>query len=139
MDHSCCSHDSVGKSEPENKQSNGEVAYVYTCPMHPEVQKNRPGMCPECGMALVPSRINTEKKQIYTDKHKGHKTESFLRKFWLSLILTLPLVAFSELPNLFLGKDLPDFPGLKYLILFLGSIVFFYGGWGFLAGSFLEL
>ena len=138
MDHSCCSHDSAGGVGQENKQK-AVADYIYTCPMHPQIRKEKPGMCPECGMALVPSRINTNKKQIHTDKHKGHKTESFLRKFWVSLVLTLPLVAFSELPSLFLGKSLPDFPGLKYLILFLGSIVFFYGGWVFLSGSFREL
>jgi hypothetical protein len=26
----------------------------YTCPMHPEVQQDRPGNCPKCGMPLVP-------------------------------------------------------------------------------------
>jgi len=29
------------------------MATQYTCPMHPEVQKNQPGKCPKCGMALV--------------------------------------------------------------------------------------
>lgn len=27
---------------------------VYTCPMHPEVQQDKPGRCPKCGMDLVP-------------------------------------------------------------------------------------
>ena len=29
---------------------------IYTCPMHPEVKRESPGMCPECGMALVPMK-----------------------------------------------------------------------------------
>ncbi len=32
----------------------GEVSDVYTCPMHPEVERNAPGACPKCGMTLVP-------------------------------------------------------------------------------------
>jgi len=27
---------------------------TYTCPMHPNIHKDRPGVCPECGMNLVP-------------------------------------------------------------------------------------
>ncbi len=30
------------------------VALEYTCPMHPEIRKEQPGRCPECGMKLVP-------------------------------------------------------------------------------------
>ncbi|MFO8082474.1 MAG: heavy metal-binding domain-containing protein [Armatimonadota bacterium] len=30
-----------------------EGEFTYTCPMHPDVQQNRPGNCPECGMFLV--------------------------------------------------------------------------------------
>ncbi len=117
------------------------IKNFYTCPMHPEIQKDGPGMCPECGMNLVKSRKSkVESKDAAShDKHQGHKTESFLRKFWVALILTIPLVAYSELPELFFGKGLPYFPGLEYLILVLGSIVFFYGGWVFLTGAFREL
>jgi hypothetical protein len=40
------------------KQVHGEdrrVATVYTCPMHPEVRRSKPGQCPKCGMTLVPA------------------------------------------------------------------------------------
>lgn len=29
-----------------------DTGYTYTCPMHPEIQQDRPGKCPECGMFL---------------------------------------------------------------------------------------
>ena len=32
------------------------VQQVYTCPMHPEVTSDKPGSCPQCGMALVPKK-----------------------------------------------------------------------------------
>jgi P-type Cu2+ transporter len=110
---------------------------IYTCPMHPEIERKSPGMCPECGMALVPAK--SRKKNGGHDKHEGHSTKMFLKKFWVSLALTIPLVAYSELPELFFGLMLPRFPGIDLVILALGSIVFFYGGWIFLTGAWREI
>ena len=42
----------------------GQVGVVYTCPMHPEVRRESPGMCPECGMNLVPGEKSKEKNRI---------------------------------------------------------------------------
>lgn len=79
------------------------------------------------------------KKTSVVDKHEGHKTQTFLVKFWVSLILTIPVVAYSELPELFFGLEAPRFPGSEYLMLVLGSVIFFYGGWAFLASAAKEL
>lgn len=93
-------------------------------------------MCPECGMRLVETK---GRRQEEHDKHKGHSTRMFLKKFWVSLVLTIPIVVWSELPSLFFGWQAPRFAGSEYVGLILGSIVFFYGGWVFLAGAFREL
>ena len=98
-----------------------KVESFYTCPMHPEIQRETPGICPECGMALIAS----------ADKHAGHSTEMFLRKFWVSLVLTIPVVL--------LNFWAISFPGSGFAPLILGSIVFFYGGWVFLTGAWREL
>lgn len=130
---------------------------VYTCPMHPEVQAMRPGMCPECGMALVPSRNNTDLTRTHAEvdaeqhgkeilrnpassprKSAAHSA-AFLRKFWVSLVLTGPVLVYSELPRIFLGWTAPAFPGSAYLQLALASIVFFYGGEVFLKGAYREI
>ena len=73
------------------------------------------------------------------DKHAGHHTEDFLRRFWIVLALTVPIVLYSDLPEAFLGWSAPAFPGSDYLQLILGSIVFFYGGLIFLKGAHDEL
>ncbi len=73
------------------------------------------------------------------DKHAGHHTQDFLKKFWVTLVLTVPIVLYSDLPQLFLGWSAPAFAGSGYLSLVLGSIIFFYGGWVFLAGAWSEL
>lgn len=65
------------------------------------------------------------------DKHAGHHTEDFLKKFWVVLALTVPLILYSDL----LAWSPPAFAGSQYLQLVLGSIVFFYGGMVFLKGA----
>ncbi len=73
------------------------------------------------------------------NKHEGHVTADFLKKFWVVLALTIPIIAYSDLPMLFFGWMAPVFPGSAYLSLVLGSIIFFYGGLVFLHGAVNEL
>jgi Cu2+-exporting ATPase len=72
------------------------------------------------------------------DKHAGHDVEMFRRRFWLSLLLSLPVVATSQMVMDWLGYDL-DFAGIDWVGPILGSIVFFWGGWPFLEGGWREL
>jgi Cu2+-exporting ATPase len=73
------------------------------------------------------------------DKHAGHHTEDFLKKFWAVLVMTVPIILYSDLPQAFLGWSAPMFPGSEYLQLILGSVVFFYGGLVFLKGAWSEI
>jgi Cu2+-exporting ATPase len=72
------------------------------------------------------------------DKHAGHDPEAFRRKFWLSLALTVPVVATSHMVMDWFGYRL-DFPGMSWVGPALGTFVFFYGGWPFLAGAVSEV
>ncbi len=117
---------------------------MYTCPMHPEVVGDRPGMCPECGMALIPVQSrhrhgSHEGKGEDFNKHAGHKTSSLLTKFWITLVLTVPILGYSEIFKIALGSELPRFAGVEWMMLGLGSAVFFYGGWVFIASAYREL
>ena len=114
---------------------------MYSCPMHPEIRQERAGLCPHCGMNLVQAKIEKRKVKSATghDKHAGHSTVMFVRKFWVSLALTVPVVLFSELSERLFGWSAPAFPGVTYLPAMLASAVFFYGGWVFLAGAWREL
>ena len=67
------------------------------------------------------------------DKHAGHHTENFLRRFWVCLILTIPVLVLSHMVQQWFNFEL-RFPGDKYVLLVLGSTVYFYGGWPFLKG-----
>jgi P-type Cu2+ transporter len=72
------------------------------------------------------------------DKHAGHDPETFRRRFWLSLALTVPIVLTSEMVMGWFGYSL-DFPGIRWVGPVLGTIVFLWGGWPFLAGGVAEI
>ncbi len=72
------------------------------------------------------------------DKHAGHDPEMFRRRFWLSLALTVPVVATSHMVMDWFGYTL-DFTGISLVAPVLGSIVFAYGGQPFLAGGLREI
>lgn len=76
--HSCChaSHTSSPQVAIEGAS--------YTCPMHPEVRQDKPGNCPICGMALEPETFSAEEtvNPEYIDMR---------RRFWLALILSIPV------------------------------------------------
>ena len=59
---------------------------IYTCPMHPEVRQVGPGSCPICGMALEP-------EQVSLDQAPDPELIDMTRRFWIALVLTLPVFA----------------------------------------------
>ena len=73
------------------------------------------------------------------NKHAGHNTGMFFRKFWVSLILSIPVVLYSDVVQELLQFKAPTFPGSLYVPFILASIIFFYGGWIFIASAFREL
>ena len=70
--------------------------------------------------------------------HHARMIADFRRRFWVSLALTLPILALSPLIQRFLGYSLA-FPGDRWVLWLLASAVFFYGGWPFLKGFREEL
>ncbi|HSO56323.1 MAG TPA: heavy metal translocating P-type ATPase [Actinomycetes bacterium] len=72
--------------------------------------------------------------------HGGHGDHAaqFRDRFWLSLALTVPVVAYSEMVQEWLGFVPPQFPGSEWVAPVLGTTVFLYGGWPFLQGGLAE-
>ncbi|MBI5089912.1 MAG: heavy metal translocating P-type ATPase [Actinobacteria bacterium] len=68
------------------------------------------------------------------DRHAGHDPEVFRRRFWVNLALTAPLVITSHMVMDWFGYQL-DLPLMSWYGPVLGSIVFWWGGWPFLAGG----
>jgi P-type Cu2+ transporter len=73
--------------------------------------------------------------------HGGHGDHAaqFRDRFWLSLLLTIPVIAYSEMVQEWLGFTPPEFPGSQWVAPVLGTIVFLYGGRPFLEGGLAEL
>jgi Cu2+-exporting ATPase len=72
------------------------------------------------------------------DGHAGH-ADIFRTRFWISLVLTIPIVLYSEMIQEWLRFDMPDFAGSDLIGPILGTIVFLYGGAVFLTGGWDEI
>jgi Cu2+-exporting ATPase len=71
--------------------------------------------------------------------HSAHDPAMFRRKFWLSLVLTIPTLVFSTGLQDILGLTGPRFPGSQFIPAVFGIAIFFYGGLVFLRGAISEL
>lgn len=98
----------------------------YVCPMHPEIVRSGPGSCPICGMALEPRVVTLEEEE-------NHELVSMTRRFWVSLALTVPLLAaaMSEfVPGAALERLISP-RALTWAELLLATPVVLWGGWPF--------
>jgi Cu+-exporting ATPase len=103
---------------------------IYTCPMHPEIERDRPGECPICGMTLEPKT---------SDAVEEDETEirSLSRKFWSALILTIPVLFIAMahvIPGVEVERIIPK-PISKWIEFILTTpIVSWAGGFLFARG-----
>jgi len=73
------------------------------------------------------------------DKHAGHSVAMFRDRFWLSVLLTIPILVWSEMVQDWLGYTAPSFPLSGRIPAILGTVIFVYGGMPFLKGGVQEL
>ena len=73
------------------------------------------------------------------DEHAGHSATMFKDRFWLSLLLSIPVIVFSPMFTSFLGYTVPEFPGSTWIAPLLGTVIFLYGGSPFLQGGLSEI
>ncbi|MCU1299696.1 MAG: Lead, cadmium, zinc and mercury transporting ATPase [Acidobacteriaceae bacterium] len=110
--------------EPETPVSTTRTE--YTCPMHPEIVRAEPGACPICGMALEPRTITATQEE-------NPELRDMTRRFWLSLILMVPLLGIAMadmLPGMPVQHALPQ-GWLPWIELLLASPVVLWAGWPF--------
>lgn len=99
------------------------VGAVWTCPMHPEIRRDRPGSCPICGMALEPLEPMLE-------EGPNPELADMTRRLWLSAVLAVPLLALTMGADLF-GLHLLPMDQAMWLQLALATPVVLWGGWPF--------
>lgn len=105
---------------------------IYTCPMHPEIRQTGPGACPICGMALEPETITA-------DSGPNAELADMTRRFWVALILTLPVFALEmggHLTGLMMlvGKQTSN-----WMQFALSTPVVLWAGWPFFARGWASL
>lgn len=72
--------------------------------------------------------------------HHAHMAADFRDRFWIALVLTLPILILSPLLQKMVGvREVMNFSGDIYVLFGLSTAVFFYGGWPFFKGLFKEL
>jgi Cu+-exporting ATPase len=119
-------HDSASGARPHEAVT-PSAGTTYTCPMHPEVERDRPGSCPICGMALEPRSV------AIGEEDADPELADMSRRFWISLVLTAPLFVLS-MADMIPGVSLPAFlsgNARVILQLALASPVVLWGGWPF--------
>jgi P-type Cu2+ transporter len=78
-------------------------------------------------------------KHAEHDKHEGHSVSMFRSKFWTSMLLTLPVLVYSDSIQNWLRFTPPSFSGSEFVPFVLGAVLFFYGGLVFIKGAWSEL
>jgi Cu+-exporting ATPase len=98
----------------------------YVCPMHPQIVRTEPGHCPICGMALEPRTASAHEEE-------NPELRDMSRRFWVSLVLTAPLLIVAMVTMLFGTADRPAVPAswLPWAELLLATPVVLWGGWPF--------
>ena len=103
----------------------------YTCPMHPQIRSDRPGSCPICGMALV---------SVEGVEEDNAELRDMTRRFWVSAVLSVPLVFIAMAPYLGIMQPLGLAPKARsYVEFLLGTPVVLWGGWPFFHKFWLSL
>ena len=103
-----------------------QTRMTYVCPMHPEIVRSEPGTCPICGMALEPRTVSLEEEE-------NPELTDMTRRFWISVILTVPLLLLA------MSEMLPGQPVqhafsarlLTWVQMIFATPVVLWGGWPF--------
>ncbi|MCB1215337.1 MAG: copper-translocating P-type ATPase, partial [Deltaproteobacteria bacterium] len=109
----------------ESEALPSQAKVLWTCPMHPEVLQEKSGFCPKCGMAL-------EAKETLVEEDQS-EYQDMKRRFWMSVVFTLPLFIIS-MGDLLPGKPISKIfshAWLPWIELVLASPVVWWAAWPF--------
>ena len=111
--------------EPLSPPTPQRVKTQYTCPMHPQIVRDEPGSCPICGMALERMTVALEGEE------EDPELRDMTRRFWVSTVLTIPLVVLAMAHLVPALAHLIDPRVRVWIELALATPVVLWGGWPF--------
>jgi Cu+-exporting ATPase len=105
---------------------------IWTCPMHPEIQRAGPGSCPICGMALEP--VMPAAADGPSEEYRDMR-----RRFWVGLVLALPVLALEMGGHLtglhqFVGRHTSN-----WIQMLLATPVVLWAGWPFFERAWISI
>ena len=106
--------------------SPGTDRSTYTCPMHPQIVRDKPGNCPICGMALEPRTVTLAEE-------KNPELVDMTRRFWVGVVLSVPLllIAMSDFVPGNALERIVSMRVLGWVQFVLATPVVVWGGWPF--------
>ncbi|HQS84486.1 MAG TPA: copper-translocating P-type ATPase [Alphaproteobacteria bacterium] len=129
----CCHSDKPLKNI-QNKKVGSSV--IYTCPMHPEIQKAGPGNCPICGMSLDPESFSHAEVEDQSELH------DMKLRFWVAAFLSVPL-SIGAMGIHFLEEawvhTITSNPLFNWIQFILSTPVVFWCGWPFISRAWESL
>ena len=119
-------------ASPQPAPAAATAGAQYTCPMHPEILRDRPGSCPICGMALVPV--------AGTGTADESELRDLTKRLWVGVALSIPLVVLAMAPMIGVHEPFGLMPRQRGWIEFvLGTPVVLWVGWPILHKFWLSL
>ncbi|MEO8159160.1 MAG: copper-translocating P-type ATPase [Betaproteobacteria bacterium] len=131
-------HEHSAKDEPVAKPSHDDVAKAAYAIY---LKEGRPTGHAEQNWAQAQAQMrHAGSGDAGHHDHHAHMAADFRKRFWISLVLTLPILVLSPMLQKFVGvREAISFYGDVYVLFGFSSAVFWYGGWPFLKGLFDEL
>lgn len=117
-----CCHENVFTTHQATSPSQSGA---YTCPMHPEIIQDHPGICPKCGMALEPMVVEATEDTS--------ELQYISKRFWVSLFLSLPVFILAMMGDL-VPQYLPEaltMHRIQWFEFLFASVVVLWCGWPF--------
>ena len=111
-------------SAQQPKAANVPEGTIYTCPMHPQIRQVGPGSCPICGMALEPELVSA-------DSGPNPELADMTRRFWIGLVLTLPVFVLEMGAHLTGAHGFVPQPWSNLIQFALATPVVLWAGWPF--------